>query len=434
MKSFNKLILVVLLVVSIYNISVAQNIVLKQSNESGIYKKGEQIKVTTFLHEIKSDSVTFKIRENYGSQVSEKKLKYTGDSIIVFDGFYKEPTALIIEAVAGEKSASSGLVVDPEHFQPGSSRPKDFDRYWKEEKKVLRDLTMEVKNIPVNNIEQGYSCSDIEIKCTGPKPARGYFAKPVNAKPESLPIVLFVRAAGVKGDWCQSKPREAIYYAKMGDGALAFDLNAHGMLNGQPQEYYDDLEKGELKSYWEKGIEDRDEYYFRGMYLRLVRTLDFLTSQPEWDGKRILVIGESQGGGQALAAAGLDERVSAVVATVPAMCDFGGELVGRTGGWPQPFKFNGNREKLQKTIPYFDVAHLLKNSKATIVAEIGFIDTTCPSTSIYAAINQLKGKKIIYGVPYRGHHLDQKEYQKAWEEKVYQPKMKFVDEYLKIKY
>jgi cephalosporin-C deacetylase-like acetyl esterase len=217
----------------------------------------------------------------------------------------------------------------------------------------------------------------------------------------------------------------------MGKGALAFDLNAHGMLNGQPQEYYEELEKGELKNYWEIGIESRDDYYFRGMYLRLIRTLDFLTSQPEWDGKRILVIGESQGGGQSLAAAGLDDRVSAVVATVPAMCDFGGELIGRTGGWPQPFKMKGDKDKMLKTIPYFDAAHLLKNSKATLVTEIGFIDTTCPSVSIYAAINQSKGEKIVFGVPYRGHHLNQKEYQKIWEETVYKPKMKFIEEFLK---
>ncbi|NEW85536.1 MAG: acetylxylan esterase [Mariniphaga sp.] len=35
----------------------------------------------------------------------------------------------------------------------------------------------------------------------------------------------------------------------------------------------------------------------------------------------MIVIGESQGGGQTLIAAGLDNRVSKVVATVPAMCD-----------------------------------------------------------------------------------------------------------------
>ena len=82
---------------------------------------------------------------------------------------------------------------------------------------------------------------------------RGYFAKPKSAVPKSLPIVLFVHAAGVKGSWCLAQPETAVNYAKMGNGALAFDLNAHGMLNGQPQEYYDDLEAGELKGYYLSG-------------------------------------------------------------------------------------------------------------------------------------------------------------------------------------
>ena len=431
MKTVQRILLSFLLITGLFAISFSQNIVLKQSNDSGIYKKGEQIQVSVFLNDLKSGSITIKTRENYSDRISTQKMKYSGDTLLVYSGSLQKPTSLIFEVIVDKKSASTGLVVDPDHFQPGTSRPKDFDKFWKVEKKALRALPVEVKYTPVNDIEPGYSCSDIEINCTGSKPARGYFAKPVEAKPKSLPIVLFVRAAGVKGDWCQSKPKEALNYAKMGNGALAFDLNAHGMLNGQPQQYYDDLEKGELKNYWEIGIENRDEYYFNGMYLRLIRTLDFLTSQPEWDGKRILVIGESQGGGQSLAAAGLDERVTAVVATVPAMCDFGGELFGRTGGWPQPFKMKGDQKKMLQTIPYFDTAFLLKNSKATIVTEIGFIDTTCPSISIYAAINQSKGKKIVYGVPYRGHQLYQKDFQKTWEEKVYKPKMAFIEDFLK---
>ena len=431
MKIVKPLLLGILLFMGAISISFGQNIVLKQSNESGIYKKGEQIQISVFLNEIKSDSITVKTRENYSDRIITQKTKYSGEPLLVFSGSFQKLTSIILEVVVDKISASTGLVVDPEHFQPGTNRPKDFDKFWKAEKKALRALPIEVKNIPINDIEPGYSCSDFEINCTGPKPARGYFVKPMAAKPKTLPSVLFVRAAGVKGDWCQSKPRDALNYAKMGKGALAFDLNAHGMLNGQPQEYYEELEKGELKNYWEIGIESRDDYYFRGMYLRLIRTLDFLTSQPEWDGKRILVIGESQGGGQSLAAAGLDDRVSAVVATVPAMCDFGGELIGRTGGWPQPFKMKGDKDKMLKTIPYFDAAHLLKNSKATLVTEIGFIDTTCPSVSIYAAINQSKGEKIVFGVPYRGHHLNQKEYQKIWEETVYKPKMKFIEEFLK---
>jgi len=41
----------------------------------------------------------------------------------------------------------------------------------------------------MKGIEKEYICSDIEINCAGPKPVRGYFAKPENAAPKSLPAV-----------------------------------------------------------------------------------------------------------------------------------------------------------------------------------------------------------------------------------------------------
>ena len=148
-------------------------------------------------------------------------------------------------------------------------------------------------------------------------------------------------------------------------------------------------------------------------------------------GKRIIVIGESQGGGQALAAAGLDHRVSAVVATVPAMCDWGGTLVDRKGGWPQPFERPANKDKMKQVLPYFDTAHLLRNSKATIVVEIGLIDNTCPSTSVYAAINQAKGKVIIYPVPYREHSWPTAADRPDWDKNVAGPKNTFIENYLK---
>lgn len=412
-------------------VSHSQNIILKQSNSSGIYNRGEKIKVTVSLDGIDADSIAVNIVKDYDSGPKWKKVKYNSDEIVLFEGAFKKPASMIFEVKAGTKYAGTGFVVEPVKFKPGTKRPKDFDSYWREQKSNLRSLPMKVDSKPVENIDPGFLCSDIEINCVGPKPARGYFAKPLNAKPGSLPIVLNLHAAGVKGDWCLSKPSIALDYAKKGNGALAFDLNAHGMLNGQSADYYSELESGELKNYWETGIENRDEFYFRGMYLRLLRTLDFLCSQPEWDQKRIIVIGESQGGGQALAAAGLDDRVTAAVATVPAMCDFGRELIGEKGGWPNPFGYSGNKEKMMNTIPYFDDAHILENSKATLVTEIGLIDYTCPSVGIYAALNQSKGKKIIYAVPYRGHHQNQPDFQKEWEETVYKPKMRFIEDFLK---
>jgi len=411
----------------------AQNIIARQSHENGVYKKNEKIRATVFLNGSTDDSVLVTIWKDFSKQRIQKKLKYTGDTMVFFNETLHSPGSIIFEIHTKSDSASIGSIVQPDRFTPGTKRPKDFDEYWQEEKRKLRQLPMLVKAVPLKATDNGYVCQNVEINCTGPKPARGYFAKPASAKSASLPIVLFVHAAGIiSASWVRSNPENALRYAKIGRGALSFDLNAHGMLNGQPDSYYDSLQHNDLKNYPYIGLGSKKDFYFRGMYLRLMPTLDFLTSQPEWDGKRILVIGESQGGGQALAAAGLDHRVTAVVATVPAMCDWGGTLAGRKGGWPDPFAKNQyNRQTLLSTLPYFDVAHILKYSKATLVVEMGLIDTTCPAAGIFAAVNQAAGRKILFIDTYRGHHASPSAYREVWQKTVNEPKNAFIEDYLK---
>jgi cephalosporin-C deacetylase-like acetyl esterase len=404
---------------------------LKQSNEYGIYKSGQKAQVLVIIKDEDIDSVLIVILKDFNIQYTKKIVKHTSDTLVIFNEVFREPATYIFEARTKTESARIGLIVDPEKFKPGTGRPVDLDKFWKNEKKELRALPIKVREVPVASSDAGYQCYDMEINCSGTKPVRGYFAKPSSAGPKALPIVIYLHAAGVYGDWCRSKPEIALRYAKMGNGALAFDLNAHGMLNGQSESYYRDLEDNELNNYAQRGLENRETVYFKGMYLRLIRIIDFLTSQPEWDEKRILVIGESQGGGQALAVAGLDRRVSAVIATVPAMCDWGGSLVGRKGCWPYPFETKNDRAKMLSALPYFDVAHLLKGSRATIVVEIGLIDMTCPSSAIYAALNQARGKKIIFTSPYRAHHLTQSVYQGIWQNNVYKPIDDFMHDYLK---
>lgn len=409
----------------------SQSFVLKQTHENGVYKSNEKVRISAVLSQRTNDSLSIKVWKNNNQIIFQKTILPDQDSLVIFESAFKEPCSVMLEARGKGNRQLIGAIVSPNKLKPGSPYPKDFNRYWDQEKQSLNSLRMEVKTKMMEVKEVGYECQDIEINCTGPKPARGYFAKPTGAKVRSLPIVLIVHAAGVKGSWCRSEVANALNYAKKGNGALCFDLNAHGMLNGQPDEYYNNLEAGELKDYYISGLENRQEFYFRGMYLRLIRTLEFLTRQPEWDKKRIIVIGESQGGGQALAAAGLDSRVSAVVATVPAMCDWGGTLVNRKGGWPQPFERKFDQEKMKQTLPYFDTANLLKNSKALLVVEIGLVDQTCPSTSIYSAINQAKGEKIIYPVSYREHSWPTAEQRKNWDKVVFDQKNEFVDNYLK---
>ena len=411
--------------------SQAQNLTLSTNKDSGVYERGEPIivKATTDT----TDPIQVKVLKNNNTLILSANVMPVGDELPIFQYTFDSSCAIIVEARQGDSEARIGAIVDPGSLRPGFERPKDLDSYWNEQKQLLSDLPFEIKKKPMELSEEdaGYECFDIELNCIGPKPVRGYLAKPEAAAAKSLPIVIYFHAAGVKGHWCRSKYEDAVSKAKLGNGTLSIDINAHGMLNGQPESYYEDLEDGELHYYWDQGLESRDTYYFRFMYLRLLRTIEFATRQPEWDGKRILVIGESQGGGQSLAAAGLDHRVTAVVAMVPAMCDFGGEMVNRKGGWNQPLQYHMDQPGIQDVLPYFDNAQLLKGSKARIFVEIGLVDQTCPATSIFAAINQAEGKKTIITVPYRQHQEPKGSLHELWENTAWKPRQGYIEDYLK---
>jgi hypothetical protein len=229
-------------------IATSQNITLSQSSKSGIYKKGQKIIVKAFAENLAGDSLHIKVFENNNHLISQESIIIGKDSLPVYEGSFGQPCSIIVETSAKGEYASLGMLVDPEKLKPGAKRPGDFESYWSGLKKSLNALTWDIKTTVVMGTESdnGFTCEEIEANCLGPKPVRGYFAKPEKASPKTLPIVLLVHAAGVKGSWCRSEPRNALNYAKM--GALCFDLNAHGMLNDQPESYYSDLENGELKT------------------------------------------------------------------------------------------------------------------------------------------------------------------------------------------
>jgi len=138
-----------------------------------------------------------------------------------------------------------------------------------------------------------------------------------------------------------------------------------------------------------------------------VRAIDFLCSQPEWDGKTVVVFGSSQGGFQSFAAGYLDERVTFIVPGVPAGCDHTGEVVGRINGWPKlvPKLPDGKPDpKVQEVSRYFDNVNFATHTKAKgAQVTVGFIDTTCPPSTVYAAYNAYAGKKDIEIYQFNNH-------------------------------
>ena len=299
-----------------------------------------------------------------------------------------------------------GILVDGDKIAPGNPLPPPgFDEFWAKKRAELDRVPIKATRREAKIPRAAAAkypkvvCYDTQVDCAGGVPVSGYLCMPKDAKPKSLPAIVVFQGAGV---------RSASMMVRYGSKAIAFNVNAHGLPNGKPKKFYDDLFKGEYKDYRSRHLDDHEKNYFVGIYLRIMRALDYVKSLPEWDGKTLIVMGGSQGGAQALAAAGLDKQVSLCVANVPSQCDLGGRLAGRRPGGPMcrnPILTQQDPVVVRETA-YVDNVFLAKNVRCPVYTSTGLIDHTCIATSVFACYNALPPgiEKHISVNPVGGHN------------------------------
>lgn len=282
-----------------------------------------------------------------------------------------------------------GFLYRPDAIELSTPEPPDFDAFWDEQKKRWRGLGQEIILRPVDSPREGVSCWDLTIRLKNETPVSGYLSLPQEATAETLPAILYVHGAGVRSSSLSTSANAAAL------GFLALDINAHGLPNGMTAEFYQDKSATDLANYRHQGADSRDDWYFRAMYLRVVTALDYLCARPEWNGRDLVLRGSSQGGGQALAGAGLDPRVTLVAASVPALCDLTGDPGKRKPGWPQPGEprhlDRERRSQILQTVGYFDGGNFARRIKAPVILSLGLADPTCPAVGIQATLNNLAG-------------------------------------------
>ena len=395
--------------------------VLKVSadREEALYKVGEPFR---FLIELTDDGKPLAGEKIYCNFIAEENAR--GRAEVTTDAAGKAggsptfgPPGFIRCAasaqVGGKKvSASGGAGAEPEKIVPARPEPADFDAYWAGVKAELNAMPLKVKLTQVEPPQKGVrdrvKVYDFEINMPSGRPVRGYLAMPSGAAAKSLPAQVSFHGAGVRGS---SMPVGTAL-----KGRIAIDINAHGIENGKPKEYYENLLKGDLRSYRYDGRTSRDTIYFRGMYQRIYRTLQFVKSLPEWDGRTLIAVGTSQGGGQALVAAGIDPDVTCCVAYVPALCDHGGFAVGRESGWPRFHKEEGGTSpEVMTAADYIDAVNFARKiTGADTVLTTGFIDLSCTPSSVFAAYNVIpSGSKQIWCSPPSDHSVPREFYSRG---------------------
>ncbi len=302
---------------------------------------------------------------------------------------------------AGEKELQKriGIAVEPDKITSARPKPADFDSYWDSEIAAMKKMPLrtEISKLEVTNpnYKDRVEMYDIKINAPGDRPfVYGYLCIPRNAAPKSLPIMMSYQGAGFRSSV------QTLFLASL--GRMVFDINAHGLPNGKSREFYAEADRKNA-DYRYRGSDKRETIYFRSMILRAVRALQYMKTRPEWDGRTILVSGGSQGGGQALAVAGLDPDVTFCFAGVPALADHGAVLAGRQSGWPQILK-TARRAKFPakpEACDFVDAVFFASRIKhAECLLSVGFFDFVCAPDSVYAAFNAIpsKHKKIIHDV------------------------------------
>ncbi len=216
-----------------------------------------------------------------------------------------------------------------------------------------------------------------------------YLSRP--KKQGQYPVVLCPPGAGIK---TIKEPMRNIYYAK--NGFIRLEMEIHGLNPEMTDEQFKeittafDYENGYLTN----GLDNKDNYYMKHVYVACVRAVDYLCSLSDWDGKNVFVQGGSQGGALSLITAALDPRITACVANHPALSDMAGYLDNRAGGYPHFNRLKGMLTPAKvETMAYFDVVNFARRITCPVYLTWGYNDNVCPPTTSYIVWNLITAPK-----------------------------------------
>ncbi|WP_373729559.1 acetylxylan esterase, partial [Bacteroides heparinolyticus] len=292
----------------------------------------------------------------------------------------------------------------PEKIRPYTQIPADFGDFWNKNKAELAKVPLiYTKELVKEYCTDQMDCYLVRLQVNERGQAiYGYLFYPKHAKEASCPVVLCPPGAGIK---TIKEPLRHKYYAE--HGCIRFEIEIHGLNPKMPTEDFKDISNafnGKENGYLNNGLDNRDNYYMKRVYMACIRSIDLLVSLPEWDGRNVVVQGGSQGGALALVAAGLDPRVTACIANHPALSDMAGYMAGRAGGYPHFFRVAGmdTPDKLN-TMAYYDVVNFARSIKVPTRMTWGYNDDVCPPTTSYAVYNVLQCPKEALITPINEH-------------------------------
>ncbi len=293
--------------------------------------------------------------------------------------------------------------VDLRRYVSAQVDPSDFDMFWAE---TLAEANTRDLDVAISAVDTGLTTLDVyDVSFCGYGGQRVHAWLRVPAGTcTPLPTIVQFHGYG-RG---RGQAFENLLWASAGFAHFEMDVRGQGF-GGSTGDTADNVGSGpQAPGFVTRGIDSRETYYYRRLFTDAVRAVAAARSLPAVDPTRVGVTGISQGGGIALAVAGLVPDVAAIVARVPFLCDFPRASV-ITDAYP--YREIGQylathrlkAARVHDVLSYFDGVNFAKRATAPLVMTVALMDPVCPPSTVFAAFNNYAGPKQITVWPYNGH-------------------------------
>jgi cephalosporin-C deacetylase len=288
-------------------------------------------------------------------------------------------------------------------YRSEQTAPDDFGEFWTgtlaESRAIGGPVTLEPVDVGLRTID----VFDVTFPGFGGQPIRAWLRVPRGASAPLPTVVQYVGYGGGRGN-----AAENLLLASAGFAHLQMDTRGQGA--GWSRGETSDLGPTgpQVAGVMTRGIRSPSEYYYRRLFTDGVLAVDAARSLEVVDSERIAVQGGSQGGGIALAVAGLRDDLSAVVAFVPFLCDFPRALA-VTDAYPYgevAAYLRIHRDEVQQvmsTLRYVDGVNFARRASAPALFSAALADVTCPPSTVFGAFREYAGPKSITVWPFNGH-------------------------------
>jgi len=290
-------------------------------------------------------------------------------------------------------------------YRPPRPEPAGFDAFWAETLAAARATGPAATFTPIDAGLPLIDVDDVTFRGYGGQLIRGWLLRPRGAAGPLPCVVEYIGYGGGRGH-----PHDWLLFAAAGYAHFVMDTRGQGSVwrRGDTADAESDGGNPQLPGFMTRGVLSPQTYYYRRLYTDAVQAIAAAREHPAVDAGRVAVCGGSQGGGVALAAAGLVSDVAAALIDVPFLCHFRrattitdadpyGEIV-------RFCKIHRDRvETVFATLDYFDGLNFAARGRAPALFSVGLMDDVCPPSTVFAAYNHYAGPKELRVWPFNRH-------------------------------